>query len=223
MKNTSRVIRGANFAYPWSERADYFSPRKVKLLIGISATVVLALVALPFLLRDLEVNVLRERGLANVYANTQRLAAAEAAPILARKALLDSLRANLDIRINLRNQITEADYPVDRLLLHISELVPDDLHLTTITIQPPSGRPGSRPAALTQTEEIPEEIQIALTITIGGSAGNSDILTTFYNAIDQSPLFYGRTGTLQVRETTLDFTMSCFLPGTGVEITGEGG
>ncbi len=223
MKNASRVIRGANFAYPWSERADYFSPRKVQLLIGISAIMVLALVALPFLLRDLERNVLRERGLANVYANTQRLAAAEAAPILARKAVLDSLMANLGIRINLRNQIDDADYPVDRLLLHISELVPDDLHLTNITIQPPSARQDTRLAALTQNEEIPEEIQIAYTITIEGSAGNSDILTGFYNAIDQSPLFWGRTDSIQPRERTLDFTINCYLPGTGFEITGEGG
>ncbi len=222
MKNASRVIRGANFTYPWSERSDYFSPRQVQLMIGVSGLLVLALVALPFLLANLESRVLQERALDNVSANQIRIEAEESAPVLARQAVLDTLLIHLNSRISLRQQINLADYAVDRLMLHISELVPDGIHLMNITIQPPSARAGNRPASVTQTEELPEHIQIAHTITISGSARNAAVLTMFDNAIDQSPLFYGRTVTYQPRETTFEFIMTCRLPGTGVEITEEG-
>lgn len=223
MNRAARVIRGANYAYPFSERADYFSPRMVRLMIGVSALLVLALVALPFVLKNLEREVLGERGIVNENANTLRLQAEAAAPILETKTLLDSIKADLDIRIGLRQQITTADYPTDLLLLHLSELVPDGIVLTNITVQPPDTRTAGRPGTVAQGEETPEEIQISYTLTIIGTAQNANTFTAFFDAVDQSPLFWGPRQTFRPVETTISFTITCRIPGTGIEITGESG
>lgn len=223
MKRAARVIRGANFAYPFSERADYFSPRMVRLMIGVSALLVLALVALPFVLENLEREVLNERGIVNETANTLRLQAEAAAPILETKALLDSIRADLETRIGLRQQIADADYPTDLLLLHLSERVPDGIVLTNITLLPTAARTAGRPGAVTQDEELPEEVQNSYTLTIIGSAQDASTFTTFFDAVVQSPLFWEPRQTFRPVETTILFTITCRIPGTGIEITGESG
>ncbi|MFC1500501.1 PilN domain-containing protein [Candidatus Zixiibacteriota bacterium] len=223
MSKPAKVIRGANFAYPWSERADFYSPRMVQLMIGISALMVLALVALPFILNNLERGVLLQRGEVNANANALRMQVDAAAPMIETKALLDSIRADLNTRVGLRQQIMMADYPADRLLLHLSELVPDGIILTNLTVQPAATRTVGRPATATGGEEIPEEIENTDSITIIGSAQNADTFNTFFRAVEQSPLFWGPTQVVRPLETTLSFTISCRLPGSGVEITGEGG
>ncbi|MFC1595309.1 hypothetical protein ACFL3X_00135 [Gemmatimonadota bacterium] len=223
MSKAAKVIRGANFAYPWSERADFYFPGMVRVMIGASALLVLALVALPFVLKNLEQKILFERGSVNETANTLRIQVEAAAPILETKALLDSIKADLDIRIYLRQQIDGANYPVDRLLLHLSELVPDGILLTNIAVQPPATRTAGRPGTVTPGGEIPEELLSSYTLTINGTVQNAETFTAFFEAVEQSPLFWGPGYTIVPLETTLSFTLTCRIPGTGVEITGEGG
>ncbi|MFC1627504.1 hypothetical protein ACFL3H_00140 [Gemmatimonadota bacterium] len=222
MSKPAKVIRGANFAYPWSERADFYSPKMVRLMIGVSALLVLALVALPFVLQNLERGVLFEQGEVNANANALRIQAEAAAPIMETKALLDSIRADLEIRVGLRQQILNADYPADRLLLHLSEIVPDGIILTNLAVQPPDTRAVGRAGSAAQGVEIPEEIVPTYTLTINGTVQNADIFNAFYAAVQQSPLFYRPEQTVRVLERTLSFTITCRLPGSGAEITGEG-
>ncbi len=223
MSKPVKVIRGANFAYPWSERADFYSPKMVRLMIGVSALLVLALVALPFVLKNLERGILFERGMVNANANVLRIQVEAAAPMLQTKTLLDSIMADLVTRVDLRQQIVKADYPADLLLLHLSEIVPGGIILTNLTVQPPATRAVGRPGTVTQGEEIPEEILNSYTLTINGTAQSADTFNTFYEAVEQSPLFWRPVQTFRPVETNISFTITCRLPGSGVEITGEGG
>ena len=224
MSKPVKVIRGANFAYPWSERADFYSPKMVRLMIGISAILVLSLVALPFVLKNLENGILLQQGLVNANANALRIQLDAAGPMLQTKALLDSIKADLDTRIGLRQQIVNADYPADLLLLHLSEIVPDDVILTNLSVLPPATRSvAGRTGNAAQGEETPEEILNSYTLTISGTAQNADIFNRLFYAVEQSPLFYRPGQVVRPLETTLSFTITCQLPGSGAEITGEGG
>ena len=37
MKKQARILRGVNFAFPHSERDQFYTPRQVRILIGVSA------------------------------------------------------------------------------------------------------------------------------------------------------------------------------------------
>jgi len=224
MSRPVKVIRGANFAYPWSERADFYSPKMVRIMIGVSALLVLSLVAFPFVLKTQENGILLQQGLANASANALRIQVEAAAPLLQTKALLDSIKTDLDIRVGLRQQIGDADYPADLLLLHLSEIVPDEIILTGLAVLPPATRSvAGRTGNTAQGEETPEEILNSYTLTINGTARNAEIFETFFRAVEQSPLFYRPDQVVRVLERTLSFTITCQLPGSGAEITGEGG
>lgn len=222
MIERAQIIRGANFAYPYSERGDYYTPKTVRLLIAISFCIVVMLVMLPFLLRYLESSVYARRGGVTAEANTMRLQFEEAAPVLNQKAFLDSVKADIDARVNLRSTIEAADYRADRLLLHISELVPDGIVLTSINMQPPDRRTTGRLGTVSQTEELPEELKDTFLLNLEGTARNSNALTGFMRALDQSPIFYRPTQRITPLENSLVFRVSCRLPGSGVSVEGGG-
>jgi len=223
VKRPARIMRGANFAYPYSERGDYYSPRTVRLLIGVSALVVLALVGLPFYLDFLEEQIIEQRTLTSLEAAAREQQFSEVAPILQRQAFLDSLRDVLATRVDLRRQIGTLDFRMDRLLLHISELIPDGVVLTSIDIVRPERQRSGRPGQAAQNEELPEELQNASVLTLAGTARNSASFEEFTAALRHSPLLYEPSGPpVTVLENSLRFTISSRLPGTGAKIGEEG-
>jgi len=222
VKRPARIVRGANFAYPYSERSNFYSPRTVRLLIGVSAIAVLALVALPFYLEYLEQRIIEQRTAISLEASASEIRLQEVMPILRRKDFLDSLQLVLDTRVGLRRQIGTTDFAMDRLLLHISEIIPDGVVLTTINIAPPERQRAGRPGQTRQGDELPEELQNASVLTLSGTARNATILEEFERELNRSPLLYEPNRQVTVLENSLRFDFTSRVPGTGIELGGEG-
>jgi Tfp pilus assembly protein PilN len=219
----ARVLRGANFAYPWSERHEYYSPAQVRVLVAISASIVLALLVVPFYLQQLTRTEQREMiALASLVGSLRNRAEA-ADPILARRALLDSIKTELESRVGLVREAAQTDYPVDRLLLHLSEIVPDGILLTAVDISPPAAerRTGRQPPGV-QTPGLPEGLQQAFVLTLSGTARNADIMIALREALMQSPLLQNVVQSESVVDSGFSFRITCRLPGSGIRLGGTG-
>lgn len=219
----ARILRSANFAYPWSERHEFYSPAWVRGLVAISAFIVLALLVLPFYLQQLTRGEQREMITLASLVGSLRERAADADPVLARKALLDSIKGELVERVALVREAGLTDYPVDRLLLHLSEIVPDGILLTTVDISPPAAerRTGRRPTGV-QTPALPEGLQQAYVLTLNGTARNADIMIALREALQQSPLLQNVEQSENVVDTGFSFRITCRLPGSGTRLGGTG-
>lgn len=214
----ARVIRGANFAYPYSERHEFYSPRIVRILVGISGMVVILLVLLPFYLQYL-----RQQTLQRATENTALLAATryraeQARPVIRQMAYLDSIKQLLDARLELYSRVEAVEYRMDRLLLHITDIMPDGAVLSSIDIRPPQQRRGGRAIRATETEDVPEELQNALVVTLNGSARNSEVLSSLREAMNGSPLFDAVKQDVTVLEQGISFTLTARLPGSGASL-----
>ncbi len=222
MKKQARILRGVNFAFPYSERDQFYTPRQVRILIGVSALVVLLLVALPFFLQRLEMNKVTQRG--DVFVKTEiiRRQVDEAAPVLARMATLDSIRNALNTRMSLRQRIEASDYRVDRLLVHLAEIVPEGIVLTRVTLEPPSVQRG-RPGRTGVDPELPEELAKASVLTIMGIARNSSTFSSFTRSLENSPIFHTPQQKYDYIGSGINFTVTTRLPGSGVPLSGEEG
>ena len=218
----ARVIRGANFAYPYSEREGYFYPRTVKQIIAISFIIVMALVALPFYLRRLEAMEYVERGEITNQTSQMRLLVDAAAPMLERKAMLDSIKAGLDARVTMQSNIEAIDYAADRLLLHLAELVPDGIILTYLEMRPSTRTEAGRPGLSGPEAELPEELQSAYILSIVGTARNAETLSRFHSSMDNSPLFFRPTQSFNIEGSGLSFRINCRLWGSGATLEGGG-
>lgn len=219
----ARVVRGANFAFPWSERHEFYTPAQVRLLVAISAFIVLALLVLPFYLQQVTRSEQREMIVLASLVGSLRQRAEAADPILARQALLDSLKAELEGRVGLVRETAQTDYPVDRLLLHLSEIVPDGILLTAVDISPPAAarRTGRRPTGV-QTPELPDELQQAFVLTLSGTARNADIMIALREAMLQSPLLENVEQSENVVDSGFSFRITCRLLGSGTRLGGTG-
>ncbi|MFO7769064.1 MAG: hypothetical protein R6W82_08960 [bacterium] len=224
MSRGAKIIRGANFAHPWSERDQYYSPATVRILLGVSVIVVLLLVALPFYLDHMrEVELDRRSDL--VAESTVMSRQAEAlAPVLRMRAVLDSVRTELQARVNMLEAVRKVDYPFDRLLVHIGELIPDGLVLTGLEVRPPARSQAGRPGLTGGDTALPSELQDAYVLTLRGTAQRAEILTRFTEVMTRSPLFFEPRSQPNVHpEGGLSFTISARLPGSGGRLEGEGG
>lgn len=223
MSNGIKIMRGANFAHPWSERDQYYSPATVRMLLAVSAVVVVLLVALPFYLDHLREVELDRRSELVAEATAMSRQAEALAPVLRRQAVLDSVRADLQTRVALLGQVRRVDYPFDRLLVHIGELVPDGLVLDVLEVRPPGRSQGGRPGLSGGTAELPPGLQAAYILTLRGSTQRAEVLTRFIEAMTRSPLFHGPQSTPNVLpEGGLSFTITTRLPGSGQKLEGEG-
>lgn len=222
MNRQVRIVRGVNFAFPHSERDQFYTPRQVRLLIGVSALVVIILVALPFFLQKLETNEVRKRNIVAGETEILRREVDAAAPVLARKATLDSIYNALNARMAFRQRIEASDYRVDRLLVHLAEITPEGIVLTTVTLEPPSAQRG-RPGRTGVDPELPEELVKASMLTIKGTARNSTTFSNFTRTLENSPLFYAPQQSYDYMGSTINFTVTTRLPGSGVALTKEEG
>jgi Tfp pilus assembly protein PilN len=222
MKRQVSIMRGVNFAFPHSERDQFYTPRQVRILIGASALVVLILVALPFFLQRLETNEVRKRSIVARDTEILRQEVDAAAPVLARKATLDSIYDALNSRMALRQRIEASDYRVDRLLVHLAELTPEGIVLTRVTFEPPSAQRG-RPGRTGVDPELPEELAKASVLTIAGIARNSTTFSNFTRTLENSPLFHAPQQSYDYMGSSINFTVTTRLPGSGVALVEEEG
>jgi Tfp pilus assembly protein PilN len=199
----AQVIRGANFAHPYSERHEFYSPRTVKILVGISGLIVLLLNANTELL------------------NTTRLRAEQARPVIAQMTYLDSIKQALNARTELYTHVASVEYRMDRLVLHISDIVPDGAVLTAIDVRPPQQRQGGRVIRAGETQDVPEELQDTLILTLNGAALNSEVLRELREAMVESPVFDLVQQSVSVLEEGLSFVLTARLPGSGAGLGEE--
>jgi len=218
----SRVIRMANFAYPWSERHEFYSPGKVRLLVAVSALIVLGLIALPFYLQYLTRTEQSQTIQLAAIVSSLRQRAEATEPVLARKALLDSLKRELQARVDLMQGVEQTDYPIERLLLHFTEIIPDGVVFTSIDISPPEAerRTARRPAPGTQTPGVADAVQRFFTLRLDGSARNSNALTALRRALENSPLLQAVEQSENLLDTGFSFRITARLPGSGAQLGG---
>ena len=218
----ARIVRSANFAYPWSERNQFFSPGKVRLLVAVSALVVLSLIALPFYLQYLTRAEQSQTIQLAAIVSSLRQRAEATEPVLARKALLDSLKRDLEARVSLLQAVGRTDYPIGRMLLHLSEIIPDGVVFTSIDISPPEAerRTARRPAPGTQTPGVAEAVQRLFTLRLEGAARNSEALTALRRALENSPLLQGVEQSENLLDTGFSFRITARLPGSGAQLGG---
>jgi Tfp pilus assembly protein PilN len=219
----ARVMRGANFAFPWSERHEFYSVTRIRVVVAVSAFIVLSLLVLPFYLQQMTRNEQREMIDLVSLVGSLRTSAEAAEPVLARRALLDSVKTELEDRVRLVREAAQTDYPVDRLLLHISEIIPEGILLTAVDISPPAAqrRTGRQPAGV-QTPELPEGLQQAFVLTLSGTARNADIMISLREALMHSPLLLNVAQSENVVDTGFSFRITCRLPGSGLRLGGTG-
>ena len=215
------MIRKANFAFPYSERDQFYSPRTIQLMVAVSSLIVLVLVLLPFYLKRLEQGEYLKRTEITSIIDIMRLQVDQAAPHLGRKATLDSIKTDLETRINMHGNIENIDYAVDRLLLHLSELVPDGIMLTFVEMRPQASSQSGRPGLTRAEDSLPEELQSAFTLTLQGTARNAVTLSRFQLTLENSPLFYKPEQSFNTLGSGFSFTISTRLWGSGA--TFEGG
>ncbi len=218
----AEVIRGVNFAHPYSERHEFYSPRTVKILLGISGLIVLLLVLLPFYLQYLEEQALRERNVNTEILNATRMQAELARPVISHMARLDSIKQTLSGRIELYTLVDLVEYRMDRLVLHISDLVPDGAVLSAIDVHPPQRRQGGRVIRANEAQNVPEELQDTLILTLNGSALNSEVLSELRDAMVESPMFDLVQQDVSVLEQGLSFTLTARLTGSGASLEEKG-
>jgi len=216
----AKEIRTANFAFPYSERDQFYSPRTIQMMVAISSLIVLALVLLPFLLERLEQAEYLKRTEITTNTDTMRLQVDQSAPLLARKATLDSIKADLENRINMQANIGNTDYAVDRLLLHLSELVPEGIILNQVEIRPQTRSAAGRPGMTTTENDLPEELQTAFSLILHGSAINAVTLSRFQNTLENSPLFYRPDQSFNTLGSGFSFTITTRLWGSGATLEG---
>jgi len=131
--------------------------------------------------------------------------------------------ADLQGRVTLLEQVRRVDYPFDRLLVHIAELVPDGLVLDVLEVRPPGRSQGGRPGLTGGTSELSPGLQAAYTLTLRGTAQRAEVLTRFTEAMTRSPLFHEPQSTPNVLpEGGLSFSITTRLPGSGQKLEGEG-
>jgi len=217
----AQMIRAANFAHPYSERHEFYSPRTVKMLVGISGLVVFLLVLLPFYLQYLERAALRDQIDAIELTRASQLRAEQAEPVIAQKDTLDSLRQTLNARVDLYTLVESVEYRMDRLVLHVSDLVPDGVVLTSLDVRPPQQRQGGRVIRADETRDVPEELQSTLIIALNGTALNSEVLRELREALEESPVFALVEQSVSVLEEGLSFTLNARLPGSGASLGEE--
>jgi Tfp pilus assembly protein PilN len=217
----AQVIRGANFAHPYSERHEFYSPRTVKILVGISGLIVLLLVLLPFYLQHLRQETLGEQNANTELLNTTRLRAEQARPVIAQMTYLDSIKQALNARTELYTHVASVEYRMDRLVLHISDIVPDGAVLTAIDVRPPQQRQGGRVIRAGETQDVPEELQDTLILTLNGAALNSEVLRELREAMVESPVFDLVQQSVSVLEEGLSFVLTARLPGSGAGLGEE--
>ena len=219
----AKIIRGANFAHPWSERDQFYSPATVRILLVVSGVVVLLLVALPFYLDYLREGELDRRSDLVAEATVMSRQADALDPVLRRYAVLDSVRIELQARVSLLRTVRDVDYPLDRLLVHIGELAPEGLVLDYLEVRPPSRSQAGRPGLTGPNTELPDGIRSSYLLTLRGTAQRAEVLTRFTEAMTRSPLFYDPQSTPNVLpEGGLSFTINARLPGSGERLEGEG-
>ncbi len=223
MSGGAKIIRGANFAHPWSERDEYYSPGTVRMLLAVSGLVVVLLVALPFYLDHLRETELDRRSDLVAEATMMSRQADTMAPVLRRNAVLDSVRTQLQARVALLNRVRQVDYPLDRLLVHIGELIPDGMVLTGLEVRPPGRTQGGRPGLTGGAADLPPEVRDAYIMTLRGTALLAETLTRLTEAMTVSPLFHDPRSTPNVLpEGGLSFSIMARLPGSGRRLEGEG-
>jgi Tfp pilus assembly protein PilN len=220
---TSRTIRRANFAYPYSERHEFYSPRTVRLLVGLSVLVVVGLLALPFYLRHLRGETMEQRNRLMLIVAAARDQAELAAPALRQLALVDSLKEALVGRLALYDEVEQSEYRMDALLVHLADLLPDGVTLRTVGVQPPLNAGMGRAVRGAQANEVPEELRDTLRMQVNGAARSSVELDRFRQALYDSPLFDAVVQTEQVQEQGLTFTITARLPGSDQRLGGEVG
>lgn len=219
---TARVVRTANFAYPYSERDQFYPPRTVKLLVAISFLAVLVLVLLPFYLQRLEQMEYLKRGEVTNLTGAMRLQVDQAVPLLARKTMLDSIKNDLEARVTMQRRIEAVDYSVDRLLLHLAELVPDGIILTNLEMRPSARGGAGRPGLSGVEADLPEELQSAFILTLEGTARNAETLSRFHRSMGNSPLFYRPEQSFNILGSGLSFRITTRLWGSGATMMEEG-
>ena len=225
MTTRARPLRGANFAYPWSDRHNYFWPVTVRVLVGLSAVTVLLLVLLPFYLKALGQ---KEQQRLTVLTQTtigMRPQLEQATPAIALSAGIDSIRTDLRARISLYDQVARTDYPVERLLLHLAEILPDGMVLSLIDMRPAAtSGPIGRPSLSGQTETVPAEIAALHQLRLEGVARNAERLTALMQVLEHSPLIYRPEQSINIvpGSTDLTFVIRARLPGTGERLSGDG-
>lgn len=228
MSPRARVVRTVNFAFPWSERDQYFMPGTVRILVGASALIVLLLVALPFYLQQRTRAENDKRGDLTIISSTLRGDLEGVAPVLVVKARLDSLQAALEERVTLYSSIAATDYPVDRLLLHLAEILPEGMVLNALSVKPFQASQGGRAGLQPQTAaDLPEEVKNLWVLTLQGTTRNAPAITTLVEKLRDSPLFYlpQQQSVNPVAGTARDltFTITARLPGSGNKLEAGGG
>jgi Tfp pilus assembly protein PilN len=218
----ARIIRSANFAYPWSERREFYTPVQVRLLVAVSALVVMLLLALPFYLQYRTRTEQSQTIQLAAIVSSLRQRAESAEPVLARKALLDSLKGELEARVELLREVEQTDYPLGRLLLHLSEIIPDGVVFTSIDISPPEAerRTGRRPPPGTQASGAAEAVQRLFVLKLEGAARNSEALTALRRGLENSPLLQGVEQSENLLDTGFSFRITARLPGSGAQLGG---
>ncbi len=211
---TAKEIRTANFAFPYSERDQFYSPSTIQMMVAVSSLIVLSLVLLPFYLNRLEQIEYLKMEDATSLSDDMRLQVDQAAPLLEQNALLDSIKIDLETRINLHSNIENIDYPVDRLLLHLSELVPYGIVLTYVVIRPQTRSISGRPGLTSSEDSIPEELESAYILTLEGTALNAVTLSRFQSTLENSPLFYNPDQSFNTMGSGFSFSISTRLWGS---------
>lgn len=219
----AQIVRGANFAYPYSERDEFYSPGTVKLLIAVSGVVVVLLVLLPFYLQHLKGKTQAETQEMVTLVAAARSLARRAEPVINQINFLDSLKVNLEERVALYDRVRSIEYRFDRLLLHLAESVPDGVVLNSIDVRPPAGGQGGRSIRGVAVEDVPEELQNTLVLTLTGSARNAGSLRTLREAMEESPLFDALDQTEMVLDRAISFTITARLPGSRTALVVEEG
>lgn len=217
-----KMIRTANFSFPYSEKDQFYSPRTIQLMVAASSLIVLVLVLLPFYLKRLEHSEYLKRTETTSITDVMRLQVDQAAPLLGWKVTLDSIKTDLETRINMRRNIQNIDYAVDRLFLHLSELVPDGIMLTFVEMRPQARSQFGRPGVSRAEDDFPEELQSAFTLSLEGTARNAETLSRFQRIMENSPLFYKPEQSFNTLGSGFSFTVSTRLWGSGASLEGGG-
>ena len=218
----AKVVRTANFAFPYSERDQFYSPKTIQMMVAVSSLIVLALVLLPFYLERLEQSEYLKRTETTSITDIFRLQVDQAAPLLRRKATLDSIKTDLESRINMHSNIENIDYAVDRLLLHLSELVPEGIMLTYVEMRPQTSSESGRPGLTRAEDDFPEELQSAFILALEGTARNAVTLSRFQRTLENSPLFYKPEQSFNTLGSGFSFRISTRLWGSGAKLEGGG-
>jgi Tfp pilus assembly protein PilN len=219
----AQFIRSANFAYPWSQRHEYYAPRTVRIILGICGLFILVLLLLPFYFQSLERQAFQNRSSTNALLLGYRIQAMNSEPARLQKGLIDSIKQLLQMRLDLYEQVDQTEYRMDALIVHLAELMPDGVVLQSLQIQPPLRSRTGRAVRGAQEPDVPPELQNTLALTLNGSARNSTLLDRFRDALMDSPLFDAITQNEQVLEEGLTFTIRARLPGSDRRLGEEGG